>query len=231
MKLKGSLIILIYLLLSLAQAQTPVTLKIGALNYPPYFEISGTGQAKGIGVEVIESLYSPDFKLFWVDVPLNRGMMAIEQGHIDIYTAYTNDLKKYPKLQFATSPYLTLSPQLCGKGEINFSESYSELDGKTIVAPAPSKMIDRISTHKAKIMRVSYGQDYVAKSTKLIALKRADYFFAPTDHFVADFLKSNPDFKCGPFGPSYRAYLSAKKEGAFAKHLKEVPMRQAKNTP
>lgn len=230
MRRRLNLIILIQLILSLSTwgQETNAPLKVGAINYPPYFEFKKKGAATGIGVDKITELLGPEQKIVWVEVPLNRGDLALSKGHIDLYSAFTRDLNAHPSLSFAQDPYLSLSPQICGHALSPISDDYHELNGKTIISPGPSHMIDRIKGLKVHHMKVSYGDDYISKCMKLIKFDRAQYFFSPTDHFVEQFKKEYPEYKCTGLGPRFDAYLSAKKDGAFVAKLKTLPMRQSK---
>lgn len=215
---------------SSAQGKPLTTLKVGVVNYPPYFEFNNASEISGTGVEKIRTLLGPEVKIRWLEVPLGRGELALTKGHIDLYLAYTNDTSKYPNLSFADTPYLSLQPQLCGKELTALSETFSELEGKMIISPSASQMIDRVKGLKGVLMKVDYGDDYISKCLKLIKLGRAQYFFSPTSHFVAKFIKDHPDYNCVSIGPSYDAYIAVSKTGPHLMRLKNLPLHQSKNT-
>ncbi len=206
------------------------TVKIGAMDYPPYFDFQEGNQVTGIGIERVSKLFGPEVKIRWVEVPLVRGELALTQGHIDFYAAYTNDTNKYSRLAFTETPYMTLRPQLCGKNLNSLSDDFNELNGKTILTPSSSDMIERVEGLKGNRMKVDEGNDYVSKCLKLIKLGRANYFFTATDHFVSKFKSENKDFNCVSVGPSFDVYLSTLEDGPHLSTLKSLPNKQTKNS-
>lgn len=204
--------------------------KIGAMDYPPYFDFQENNQVTGIGIERVKKLFGPKVEIRWVEVPLVRGELALTQGHIDFYAAYTNDTNKYSRLAFTERPYMTLRPQICGKDLSSLSDNFEELNGKTILTPSSSDMIERVEGLKGNQMKVDEGNDYVSKCLKLIKLGRANYFFTATDHFVSKFKEENKEFNCVSIGPSFDVYLSTLEDGPHYSTLKKLPFKQAENS-
>ena len=218
------------LLLSLAihsqNTEKPV-LKIGAISYPPFFNFQKDSAVTGIGVDRVEKILGKIFKLEWREVPISRGEIALNTDLIDIYTAHSIVGTNRRKISYSKMPYIILHPQVCGTNTQPFSEDLHELKGKSILYPNGSHMIDRFKNLNIKVMPIDYSINYIDKGIKLLKLKRSDYFFCPTDHFLKDLSENHPEIICHGIGENFNAYITAKLGSEYISKIDELMEQQA----
>ena len=195
-------------------------IKIGFLEYPPYF----TENKDGIIQKEIESLFE-NYQVEWVYSPLVRVSSLLSTRYIDLNTSIVKTEDRSKIFDFSESHYYKIAPHICllsNKKEKLKKNVFKSLNDRRLIISKGNHFINDIRKHSSntKIISFTYSNNYVDRAYQMLVRERADFVFFPTLD-SNEYVKQNKLF-CRVAGPHLPLSFSFKKGSPMKKEVDKV---------
>ena len=184
------------------------SIRLGVVNYPPYYDFSVPQKPKGIVLDAISEILSKSYNVQWEEIPISRASESLLRNVIDIYLGFRKTPDREEILSFSKTPYIQAQPHLCGdKKAIEVLKKEDKLTG-SIVVPRKAKVPARLLKHET--LSIDYS-NYIQRGLALLNSKRASMVMVPERFMTQLFLKNNQELGCTSFGDPISMYFAYKK--------------------
>ncbi|MEC9282724.1 MAG: transporter substrate-binding domain-containing protein [Bdellovibrionota bacterium] len=211
--------LLFFVLSNQLSANEKKTIRLGVVNYPPYYDFSDPKKPKGIVLGLISDFLGKTYILEWEEIPLSRAAEALNSNLIDIYLGFRKTAEREKLLSYSKKPYLQAQPHLCGnKKAIQILKKEDKLTG-SIVIPSKAKVPKRLLEHET--LAIDYS-NYIQRGLSLLKSKRVSMVMVPEKFMTHIYLNNSEQVECTSFGDPVLMYLVFKKYNPLRFEIAEL---------